>query len=229
MNIDTALPPGQIERADFPRFGLRQFAQRFPVETVRRQLQIAGDVQHRVLLEAEFAQLTRVQQCSDFHCVTTWTHRSLQWSGVRFGDFYQQLVLPLAVPAAHADFVVLRSQDGYRCSLPLVDLLADDVLLADRLNDQPLSIAHGAPLRLVAPAHYGYKSIKHLKSIEFFSSAAGFRPVGLQFMAHPRARVAFEERGQWVPGWLLRQLYRPLVHPTAVIFARALQRHLPPS
>ena len=86
MNMDTALPPGQIERADFPRFGLRQFAQRFPVETVRQQLQIAGDVQHCVLLEAEFAQLPRVQQCSDFHCVTTWTHRSLQWSGFRFAD-----------------------------------------------------------------------------------------------------------------------------------------------
>ena len=133
------------------------------------------------------------------------------------------------MPAAHADFVVLRSQDGYRCSLPLADLLAANVLLADRLNDQPLSIAHSAPLRLVAPAHYGYKSIKHLKSIEFFTSAAGYRPVGLQFMAHPRARVTFEERGQWLPGWLLRWLYRPLVRSTVSSFARALQQHLPSS
>ena len=29
-------------------------------------------------------------------------------------------------------------------------------------------------------------------------------------MGHPRARVALEERGRWVPGWLLRYLYRPL-------------------
>jgi len=29
-------------------------------------------------------------------------------------------------------------------------------------------------------------------------------------MAHPRARVAAEERGQWFPGWLLRYLCRPL-------------------
>jgi DMSO/TMAO reductase YedYZ molybdopterin-dependent catalytic subunit len=31
-----------------------------------------------------------------------------------------------------------------------------------------LTVAHGAPLRLVAPAHYGYKSAKHLSRIEFW-------------------------------------------------------------
>src|SRR6185436_19658550 len=98
---------------------------------------------------------------------------------------------------------------------PLADLLAPDVLLADRLDGEPLSIAHGAPLRLVAPAHYGYKSIKHLNRIEFRRSSAGYRPIGFRFMQHPTARVANEERGQWFPGWLLRRLYRPLVGPTA--------------
>jgi hypothetical protein len=39
-------------------------------------------------------------------------------------------------------------------------------------------------------------------------------------MSHPRARVADEERGQWLPGWLLRYLYRPLVRPTIARFER---------
>ena len=56
-------------------------------------------------------------------------------------------------------------------------------------------------------------------------SSASYRPVGLRFMAHPRARVAAEERGQWFPGWLLRYLYRPLINPTAARFDEALQRH----
>ena len=86
--------------------------------------------------------------------------------------------------------------------------------------------AHGAPLRLVAPAHYGYKSIKHLHRIEFKLDAQGYRHVGLRFMEHPRARVAFEERGQWVPGWLLRYLYRPLIGLTTARFDRALREHL---
>lgn len=132
----------------------------------------------------------------------------------------------VASPAADAAFVVLRGQDGARSSLPLEDLLAPDVLLADRLNGEPLSIAHGAPLRLVAPAHYGYKSVKHLHRIEFRRSGASYRPVGFRFMDHPRARVAVEERGRWIPGWILRHLYRPLIRPTALRFERALERHL---
>jgi DMSO/TMAO reductase YedYZ molybdopterin-dependent catalytic subunit len=100
------------------------------------------------------------------------------------------------------------------------------VLLADRLNGEPLSIAHGAPLRLVAPAHYGYKSVKHVNRIDLWRSGAGYRPVSFRFMDHPRARVAYEERGRWVPGLVLRSLYRPLVRPTVLRFEQALKKHL---
>ena len=42
-------------------------------------------------------------------------------------------------------------------------------------------------------------------------------------MDHPRARVAHEERGRGVPGWLLRHLYyRPPVGPTIRTFQAAL-------
>ena len=84
---------------------------------------------------------------------------------------------------------------------------------------------HGAPLRLIAPAHYGYKSVKHLHRIEFWRSDEHYRPYGLRFMVHPRARVAFEERGQWVPGWLLRHLYRPLIGMTVARFERRMREH----
>ena len=98
------------------------------------------------------AQLPRVEQTSDFHCVTTWTRRGLRWGGVRFADFYEQIVVPLCPPGpasgqaaadpAAARFVVLRAQDGARTSLPLEDLLSPDVLLADHLDGQPLPEAN---------------------------------------------------------------------------------------
>ena len=91
---------------------------------------------------------------------------------------------------------------------------------------EPLPVAHGAPLRLVAPAHYGHKSAKHLCAIEFWRDDRHFRsPSTFRFMTHPRARVAFEERGTGVPGWLLRYLYRPMVRPGIWLFQRALKRH----
>ncbi len=226
MRTDRTLPPGQREIESFPRFGLIPFAERFPTAIETAKIKIAGDVETSVEVGKELELVARVEQCSDFHCVTTWTRRALQWSGIRFSDFYQQIVVPLARPSPGATFVVLRGQDGARASLPLDDLLAPDVLLADRLDGQPLPIEHGAPLRLVAPAHYGYKSVKHVNRIEFWLNSANYRPVGLRFMVHPRARVANEERGQWVPGWLLRYLYRPLIRPTASRFERAMQQYL---
>lgn len=221
------LPPGQVERADFPRFGLTPFAPRFPTELGAARIAIAGDVAAPIQIEPEqLASLGSATQRSDFHCVTTWTRTGIQWGGVRFADFYRELVQPLAQPHADATFVVLRGQDGARVIMRLEDLLAPDVLLADRMDGEPLSIAHGAPLRLVAPAHYGYKNIKHLKRIEFFRTDADYRPFGWRFMEHPRARVAHEERGRWFPGWFLRHLYRPLINPTVKRFDAALEAHL---
>src|SRR5262245_58691731 len=152
MKTNASVPPGQYEIETFPRFGLPQFAYRFPTETARIQVQIIGDVRNSITVGSELERIARVEQFSDFHCVTTWTRRSLQWCGFRFSDVYNQIVIPLADPSSDAAFVVLRGQDGYRASLPLEDLLASDVLLADSLNGHPLSISHGAPLRLVAPA-----------------------------------------------------------------------------
>lgn len=130
--------------------------------------------------------------------------------GFPISDFYELIALPNTKPAAGATLVVLQGGDGYRSALSLEDLLADDVLLADRINGDPLGVAHGAPLRLVAPAHYGYKSVKHLQSIEFRASRLGYRfPWPYPgFMDHPRARVAMEERASFLPNWLIRPLYR---------------------
>lgn len=227
MTGKTGLPPGQYELDEFPRFGLAQFANRFPKETRQIQLTLTGDVDESTTVSNELRDLPRVEQTSDFHCVTTWTRRSLRWSGFRFADFFERIVVPRARPQPAATFVILRCQDGFAASLPLADLLADTVLLADTLNGEPLTIAHGAPLRLVAPAHYGYKNAKHISGVEFWrDDRRRYRSAAFRFMVHPRARVAFEERGRGVPGWILRYLYRPLVGPGIRQFRRALDQHL---
>lgn len=220
--MSGALPTGQQARPDFPRFGLTQFASRFPRETRVIRLRISGDVIDGAVLDDPFAGLTRIEQLSDFHCVTTWSHLGLRWGGVRFADFFAQRIRPMLTVAGDELTVVLRGQDGYRTTLPLADLLAADVLLADRLDGQPLSVEHGAPLRLVAPAHYGYKSAKHLAQIGFHRGEPRVKPAAFAFMDHPRARVALEERGRGLPGWLLRRAYRLLIPATARRFARAM-------
>ncbi len=220
--MNDKLPPGQRTRADFPRFGLTPYAYRFPRDPEQAQLRISGDVLDEGVLDSPLAELARIEQVSDFHCVTTWTSPGVCWSGVLFGEFYSQRIAPRIRKAAQVNTVLLRGQDGYRSTLPLSDLLAPDVLLADRLNGMPLCVEHGAPLRLVAPAHYGYKSVKHLSRIEFWQEAPNVRPAAFAFMDHPRARVAYEERGRWLPGWFLRYAYRPLIALTTARFAKAM-------
>lgn len=215
----AALPPGQRARPDFPRFGLLAYADRFPREPTRRSLAIGGEVEQPFELDGETLGLGRAEQHSDLHCVTTWSACGLRWSGVPFAALYEQHIAPRARPRTR--WLVLRGQDGYRSPMLLDDLLHPGVLIADRLNGEPLPIAHGAPWRLVAPAHYGYKQVKHLSRIDFVEDASRVHTSAFRFMDHPRGRVALEERGRGVPGWLLRWLYRPLIGPTVARFARA--------
>ena len=185
------LPPGQEASDIFPRFGLPQYANRFPKEVDKIRFSIGGDLEEFEIAE-ELVSLPRTSQVSDFHCVATWSKFNLNWSGYRFKDFYTTLILPKL--SREITFVVLKAQDGYKTSLPLIDLMQQNVLLADQLDDQPLTLEHGAPIRIVAPDHYGYKNLKHIKRMEFYAEKQTVKQGILNFIDHPRARVAYEER-----------------------------------
>ncbi len=219
------LPLGQQPRPDFPRFGLTPYATRFPSRPNDPAVTIKVLSADPIWIDDALADLPRTAQTADFHCVTTWSHLGLQWSGVRFADFFRERVAPLIPASTNVVGVVFRAQDGYKTALLLEDLMAQDVLLANELNGQPLTVAHGAPLRLVAPQHYGYKSLKHVEQIEFYPDVPIIKRGIRGFLDHPRARVALEERGQWLPGWLLRRVYRRFIPKTVAQFRAALEEH----
>lgn len=218
MNSNKTLPPGQKASDVFPRFGLPQYANRFPTEIDEIRFLIGGDLEEFEMSD-ELISLPRINQISDFHCVTTWSKRNLNWSGYRFNDFFSTLILPKV--SKEIKFVVLKAQDGYKTSLPLSDLMNLNVLLADQLDNKPLSIEHGAPIRIIAPDHYGYKNLKHIKRIEFFSKEQTVKQGFLSFMDHPRARVAFEERARKGPGIIFRFLYKFGIKGTIRDFEKA--------
>lgn len=210
-SVDKPLPPGQRALQEFPRFGIPEFARR-PIRDRDIRLTISGLVRNEVVLTAaELSKLPRVTLTADFHCAAGWSHRNLAWSGFRFADVWTAFVQS-RLPAGEG-FVLLRCQDSFRTSIPLADLLVPDVLLVDQLNGQPLTLAHGAPVRLIAPAHYGYKNAKHLVRIELASSDRRYVSLLDRLLDHPRARIDYEERGQLLPGWLLRYAFRPFIRP----------------
>lgn len=204
MGEDRELPPGQ-RASELERFGLPRFARRHVAAPPRPVLAISGAVRHptQVDLADLLDGLPHHEQRSDLHCVTTWSAVDLLWSGVRFADVAQRIDERVR-PHPRAGWLLAAGLDGFRSCLKIDDALADDVMLATRLDGAELPRAHGAPLRLVAPAHYGYKSVKHLVSLEYrLSRAAG----SAGFKEHPRGRVDREERSRVLPGPVWRRLW----------------------
>lgn len=221
-----ALPPGQKVRRDFPRFGLSRFYNTYPREPATVELRVEGAVAIPGCYTDALRDLPRVEQYSDFHCVTTWSVVGQRWGGYRFADVHRLISRDRAGAAADASMVVFAAADGYRSILLLEDLLRDDVLLADELNGMPLDVSHGAPLRLIAPAHYGYKNVKHMGTIIYQRERRGYRfPFPYPgLMDHPRARVALEERAVLLPAKLARVLYRLIIPLSVWRSRRALRR-----
>jgi DMSO/TMAO reductase YedYZ molybdopterin-dependent catalytic subunit len=213
------LPPGQRAVRGFPRFGV-DLDHPPPVAPEGMVIEIIGQLIRRVcLVPADLADLPRREVTADLHCVAGWSAVRLKWEGVVFGDIHRLLIEPALVEDARVRYVVFVGVDGYRSIVAIEDALADNVLLADRLDGQPLTPDHGAPVRLVSPYQYGFISTKHLSRIELYrSEPPGFYHPTKSIQAalrmvrpHRRARVWREERHRYGPSWLIRRVYRLLV------------------
>jgi DMSO/TMAO reductase YedYZ molybdopterin-dependent catalytic subunit len=216
----TELPPGQRVYRDHPRFGLPWYAHRSPRDLAPVAVELVGPSGARSLLtDADLGSLEHRTQRSDLHCVTTWTHLGIRWSGVPFQVVYDEVIRPRVDPDGTAPFLTFTGQDGYKDETCTADLGAADVLLATGMNGRPLTLRHGGPLRLVAPAHYGYKSVKYLTRIELRRDTCHRLPWSAH---HPRGRVAYEERILGLPDRLIRLIYQRLVLPPTLWW---YQRH----
>ncbi|TCP46780.1 molybdopterin-dependent oxidoreductase-like protein [Tamaricihabitans halophyticus] len=212
------LPRGQAPAA-LLRFGLPWFAGVRPVVPERPHVWAGGVVRRPSQFDlAELLALPRQHaRRADLHCVTTWSATDLSWSGVSFRAVHE-LLAERVQPHPGCRWVRFTGLDGYRSCLALDDALADDVLLADALNGQQLTVDEGAPARLVAPAHYGYKSVRHVCAIEYLRA---YDSGSARWLGHPRARVAREERSRFLPGRAWRPIWRALLPRVRARYARS--------
>lgn len=216
--VTAALPPGQRPFRQQPRFGLPWYAHRAPHRCPELAVEVVGPDGIRTVLRAEDLDgVGRRTQRSDLHCVTTWSCRDRGWGGTELRALYDTVIAPRVDPRREARFWVFHGHDGYADESGVEDLYAPDVLLATELDDRPLPLRYGAPLRLVAPAHYGYKSVKHVARVELRRTSRRRLPWSSH---HPRGRVAYEERFLGLPDRLVRTVYRRLVLPPTLWWYR---------
>jgi len=173
---------------------------------------------------AQLEKMSRRQLTADFHCVAGWSAREVGWEGVSFRLFYDTLIGPRVAAGANVTHLLLEGADGWKADVLLEDARADNVLLADRLDGDAITEEHGSPLRFVSPDQYGYKNVKHLVKIELHDQAPsdlpgplGARLALFSVRAHPRARVALEERHRYLPAPVLRWPYRNVIYPAIAV------------
>lgn len=147
-------------------YGLRTGGSKSPIREVdpsTYQLHVSWPGGEKSLDLAAVKALPRVEQTVEFKCIEGWS-QVVHWAGARFAD----LAEPIGLNSDSIPYVALDSiGGGYYVGLDLPSALHSQTLLAYELNGEPLTPAHGAPLRLVIPVKYGIKNIKQLASIRF--------------------------------------------------------------
>ena len=160
---EQRLPPGQHLVRDWPVLDLGIHPR---IDPARWTLRVFGAVEEALTWDwPAYRAQQQAREVSDIHCVTTWSRYDNAWDGVS-----TRTLLDAVRPLASAAFVVLHGQDGYVTNLPLADFAARDALLAHSWEDQPLTVEHGGPVRLVVPHLYLWKSAKWVQRIEFVTA-----------------------------------------------------------
>ena len=139
-----------------------------PLERASYRLQVGGLVERpRAFSTDDLERYGQVEQSSRMKCVQCWSARA-SWGGFRFGELLEEVR-----PRAGATAVRIDCHDKWYEYMSLEEMTAPRVLMALRMNGEPLSDSHGAPLRLIDPSKYGYKSAKLITRITFVEKGEG--------------------------------------------------------
>ncbi|QQL49803.1 molybdopterin-dependent oxidoreductase [Mucilaginibacter ginkgonis] len=100
----------------------------------------------------------------DFKCVEGWDQIQ-HWGGVKVIDFIEHFGL---AQQTKKDYMGLETPDGkYYVGLDMPSALHPQTILAYEMNGKPITMEHGAPLRLIIPVKYGIKNLKRIGTMSF--------------------------------------------------------------
>lgn len=144
------------------------------------RLAVTGHVDRPAHLSlADLAAMPQRTQITRHDCVEGWSTIA-KWQGVQLSR-----VLDTVGVKPEVRYVVfhcydalektLSGPDYYYESIDMVDVRHPQTILALKMNDKPLPVANGAPLRVRVERQLGYKMAKYIKSIELVKSFADIK------------------------------------------------------
>ena len=114
----------------------------------------------------EIKALPKTEIVFDFKCIEGWSQVT-HWGGVKFSDFVKKYNL---TAQAQMNYVGLVTPDkGYYVGNDMPAMMHPQTLLCYEMNDAPLPMNQGYPLRLIIPVKYGIKHLKRIGTL-FFSN-----------------------------------------------------------
>jgi hypothetical protein len=100
----------------------------------------------------------------NFKCIEGWSEIT-HWGGVKFSDFVKAYGLN---EESAMNYLGLSTPDEeYYVGIDMKSALHPQTLLCYELNDAPLPMNQGYPLRLIIPVKYGVKSLKRIGNMYF--------------------------------------------------------------
>jgi len=154
----------------FPAYSItHNHTGRFPEVPANWALEVGGLVRTPLrLTPAMLEAMPRVTYTVKHHCVEGWTAVAT-WTGVPVSA-----VVQMAQPTADSRYLRFDSFDrNYYNGWDLASAMHPQTILAYAWNDQPLTMEHGAPLRLYSPVKLGYKLKKYLTRMTFTRERPG--------------------------------------------------------
>ncbi len=131
-------------------------------------LRIGGMVENpREFSDAELKALPKQEQITEHFCIQGWSGVA-KWGGVSMRG-----ILDIVKPLPQARYAVFYSFSegsaggGYYDVHRIENMRHELTILAYEMNGAPLSVLHGAPLRLRCENELGFKMVKWIAAIEF--------------------------------------------------------------
>ena len=132
------------------------------------RLEVRGLVERPLTLSlADLRAMPEETQITKHHCIQGWSGVA-SWAGVNV-----QEIVSRCQPLRTARYVIFTSYQADMAGRPFYESIDvrlmshPQTLLAYEMNGAPLTVAHGAPLRLRVETELGFKMVKWLRAIEF--------------------------------------------------------------
>lgn len=154
--------PDVLRNDNVPGFYVRYYRPLQPINRETWALEVDGLVRSPQKLSlANVLALPRIAQVSRLACVEGWS-AAAAWEG-----FHLSGLIEVVQPTQEARWVHMHCADGYYESMTIESLLRERAIWVHHMNGNILPDIYGAPLRLMIPWLYGYKSAKAITRLEF--------------------------------------------------------------